>query len=599
VFAASKTDNYRQQMKAVRRAKIVAGAKAESDGRFLVSMRIEAGPVGDAELRRAIASRQYYAVSGESIWLLPPDLLERISRAQEALSGHPGQALMPSLERRLAPSQLRDAENVLDDTADKVETPEQWKMRSRALKEFSALKAPPLPPQLDELLRSYQRIGAAWMWHLRCHELGGVLADEMGLGKTIQAIALISAIRSEDTDAAPVLVVCPAGLVENWIRELTRFAPWLRLARHHGAHRIDSNGPAGCDVVITSYQTLTRDCELFLPLEYPAIVADEAQHIKNRRTQAAAALRSLRAKARFVLTGTPIENSLDDLRSIFAFILPGYLSRIPEGMRGEDKAWYDKRHLAQAAPYILRRSKSLVAPELPPKIEQTLYCEFSPAQSKMYQELVETGRKAIFDLEMGGASEGRLRMEALTRLLRLRQTCADPRILRPEMDPMDCAKLRALEEIMNEAIDGGHRLLVFSQFVEALKLIAASLEERGIPFCYLDGSTRNRSDVCDRFNGDDTIPVMLISLKAGGTGLNLTGADMVVHFDPWWNPAVEAQATDRAHRIGQTRKVTSIKLIAAGSVEEKVLELQRTKAALLEELLDESAEATARSGWRN
>ncbi|MFA5258285.1 MAG: DEAD/DEAH box helicase, partial [Opitutales bacterium] len=476
-----------------------------------------------------------------------------------------------------------------------IETPGQWKSRSRALKEFSALQRPPIPDALDEMLRGYQRVGAAWLWHLCANNLGGVLADEMGLGKTIQALALLSAVKALDRDGLPSLVVCPAGLIENWMRECARFAPALRVVRHHGGERLSgARGFDERDLVITSYQTLVRDAELFMPQEFATVIADEAQHIKNRRTQAAASLRALRARSRFVLTGTPVENSLDDLRSIFAFILPGYLPRVPEGMKGEDRAWYDQRHLKQAAPYILRRSKLLVAPELPEKIEQTLYCELAPEQLRLYNELREQGRKAIFDLEMSGASEGRLRMEALTRLLRLRQTCTDPRLVRAGMEAADSAKLKALEEILEEAVDGGHRVLVFSQFVEALKLIAEMLREKELSFAYIDGSTPNRQRECDRFNDDDSIPVFLISLKAGGTGLNLTGADTVVHFDPWWNPAVEAQATDRAHRIGQTRTVTSLKLIATGTVEEKVLELQQGKAAILRELFDESAAQTSK-----
>ncbi len=594
VYAPQYTDNYRERMAAVHRAKIRAKAEAEKGGSFMLDMRIQAGPLGEQDIRRAMASRQFYVISGDSIWLLPPTLLERMAAAQCALSGHPGQAPLPSMRRRVDAARICDADNLLKELEAEVETPAQWKARSEALKNFSALHPAPVPAALDERLRSYQRIGAAWLWQLFRSGLGGVLADEMGLGKTVQAVALLAALRGSG-ESAPALVVCPAGLVENWMRECARFAPQLRVQRHHGATRIASLDVAlGADIIISSYQTLVRDSDLFTSLELSLIIADEAQHIKNRRTQAAAALRSLHAGARFVLTGTPVENSLDDLRSIFSFILPGYLPAIPEGMKGEDRAWYDRRHLQQAAPYILRRSKKLVAPELPEKIEQTLYCELSPAQERLYKELREQGQKAIFDLEMSGASEGRLRMEALTRLLRLRQTCTDPRLLRPEMDAVDSAKLKALEEILEEAIDGGHRLLVFSQFVEALKLIADMLREKELSFCYIDGSTQNRQKECDRFNGDESIPVFLISLKAGGTGLNLTGADTVVHFDPWWNPAVEAQATDRAHRIGQTRTVTSIKLIATGTVEEKVLEMQREKAALLRELLDESAVQTSK-----
>ncbi|NBS04166.1 MAG: DEAD/DEAH box helicase [Verrucomicrobia bacterium] len=246
-----------------------------------------------------------------------------------------------------------------------------------------------------------------------------------------------------------------------------------------------------------------------------------------------------------------------------------------------------------AAPYILRRSKVAVAPELPPKIEQIVYCDFEENQSAIYEQFQESTRKEIFEMEMGGASEARIRMAAFNQLLRLRQICADPRILDPKLEETDSAKLQAFLELVEESKDANHRMLVFSTFVTALQLIKKSLEDRGIPYCYLDGSTKDRQGVCDKFNSTPSIPVMLMSLKAGGTGLNLTGADTVVHFDPWWNPAAEAQATDRAHRIGQTRTVTSIKLIASGTIEERVMELQKTKSEMLRKLLTESDSASS------
>jgi superfamily II DNA or RNA helicase len=592
VFAPKFSDNYAARMKAVKNARLVAKAGAKGSS-YDIEMRIDAGPCTEEEIRRAVASHQFYILSGEAVWLFPPDLLQRIAEASRELSGEPGRAAAPSLSMTVGAARLVEVDAILA-TADEGETPSQWKGRIEAMRNFSHLEAPPVPEALFGKLRGYQKIGAAWLWNLWKNDLGGVLADEMGLGKTVQAAALLEGVKTRSGDR-PLLVVCPAGLVENWMRELARFAPNLRVLRHHGSARVeDFSQLSGGDLLLTSYQTLVRDAELFMPLRYAAIVADEAQHIKNRRTQAAVALRSLNAKARFVLTGTPVENSLDDLRSIFAFILPGYLAKVPEGVRGEDRAWFDNRNSAQAAPYILRREKRVVAPELPEKIEQTVFCEMAPKQAKMYGEYLEEGRRAIFEMEMGGASDGKLRMEAFTRLLRLRQICADPRILKADLDAADSAKLRSLEEIQNEALDGGHRMLVFSQFVEALRKIEASLKEREVPYCYIDGSTPNRQAEVDRFNGDASIPVFLISLKAGGTGLNLTGADMVIHYDPWWNPAVEEQATARAHRIGQTRAVTSIRLIAAGTVEEKVLELQKKKAEILAELLDESAAATSR-----
>ena len=252
--------------------------------------------------------------------------------------------------------------------------------------------------------------------------------------------------------------------------------------------------------------------------------------------------------------------------------------------------------MSQAAPYILRRTKRLVAPELPEKIEQVLYCDLTPRQRALYSKTQVATERALAELELAGRSEAQVRIAALAQLLRLRQVCAEPRLLDDSLEATDSAKLEAFAEILDEALDDNHRILVFSQFVSVLRHLRAFLEGLGLPYCYLDGSTRDRLAECDRFNGDDSIPVFLISLKAGGTGLNLTGADTVVHFDPWWNPAVEDQATDRAHRLGQTRTVTSYKLIAASTVEEKVLALQAEKSTLLRDLLDESAAATAKVG---
>ena len=323
-------------------------------------------------------------------------------------------------------------------------------------------------------------------------------------------------------------------------------------------------------------------------MTWGAAVCDEGQNIKNGRSQSAKAVKQLIAKGRYILTGTPVENSLEDLRSLFGFLMPGYLPKPEERLASEDRKWHDDRLLRMAAPYVLRRSKVAVAPELPPKIEQVVYCDFETNQKDFYAATLESTRQSIFELEMKGGNKQNLQMAAFNQLLRLRQVCADPRILNPKLEEADSAKLQTLLELLEESKDAGHRLLVFSTFVSALQLIKESLEERGIPYCYLDGSTKDRQGVCDTFNSTPSIPVMLMSLKAGGTGLNLTGADTVVHYDPWWNPAAEAQATDRAHRIGQTRTVTSIKLIAAGTIEERVMDLQKSKSEMLRKLLTES-----------
>jgi SNF2 family DNA or RNA helicase len=488
-----------------------------------------------------------------------------------------------------------DAEELLDELAEGWQPPQAWQSRSRALKQVGALEAAPIRPGFDTILRTYQRIGVAWLWHLYRHELGGVLADEMGLGKTLQALALIECIRITKEDAGPALVVCPASLVENWIREAGRFVPGLSTMKHHGTKRAkEPVAFESTDIIVTSYGTLRQDIEILSTLEWSVVIGDEAQHIKNRRSQNARSLTRLKSKGRFLLTGTPVENSLDDLISLFAFLMPGYLTKATGKLSQEDRAWHSRRQTQRAAAYILRRTKKEVAPELPEKIEKTFFCELGSKQMRFYKDTLEKTRREISNMEKAGANAGRVQFAAFKELLRLRQVCVDPRILDETYPAADSAKLAAFGEVLDECIDAGSRILVFSSFVTALKLLAQYLTEQGHTFCYLDGKTKNRLALCDRFNEDASIPVFLISLKAGGTGLNLTGADTVVHFDPWWNPAAEAQATDRAHRIGQEKVVTSIKLIAANTVEEKVLELQAKKAEILKELFEESEAANAK-----
>jgi SNF2 family DNA or RNA helicase len=261
---------------------------------------------------------------------------------------------------------------------------------------------------------------------------------------------------------------------------------------------------------------------------------------------------------------------------LFEFLLPGFVKPIPTGTRGDERRWHDDRLRTQTAPYILRRTKLAVAPELPEKIEQVVYCDLTSDQRALYQRTQEDSERALFDMQASGASENKMRFATLTQLLRLRQTCCDPRLVNGEAPAQWSAKLAAFRELLDEIVDEGHRVLVFSQFTSLLALLRAELDASEIPYAYLDGgmAPKARQAQVDRFQGNESVPVFFLSLKAGGTGLNLTGADTVIHFDPWWNPAVEAQATDRAHRIGQTRVVTSYKLICSGTVEEKVLGLQ-------------------------
>jgi len=456
---------------------------------------------------------------------------------------------------------------------------------------WTAKPAPPLPiPQANSLgplkdrLRPYQIEGALWLLKNAQGSSAGLLADEMGLGKTVQALAMMEAL------PGPHLIVCPSSLVWNWSREAAFFCPNLRVLALEGSGRTDQfSGIPTHDLIITSYALLRRDAEYYKPFIFSTATLDEAQHIKNPGSQNAKAASTIRSKARFILTGTPLENSIRDLWSLFDFLLPGYL-----GTRKDFQERYEKllasgesasvwpRLQRRVKPWILRRTKSEILKELPPKIEQVVQVELTPEQKTAYTQLQIAARAEVDAMrEAGGAA----RMKVLTALLRLRQACCDLRLLSDKSEAPS-AKLDALLELLGEAVDGGHRTLVFSQFTSMLDLIAPALTEAGISWCRLDGSTKDRGAVVEQFQSDASISVFLISLKAGGAGLNLTGADTVIHFDPWWNPAVEAQATDRAHRIGQKNVVTSIKLIARDTVEQKVLEMQAKKKILSLELLD-------------
>ena len=453
-------------------------------------------------------------------------------------------------------------------------------------------KTPPPAPTLDakalgplrERLRPYQIEGALWLLKNARSSSAGLLADEMGLGKTIQALAMLEAL------PGPHLVVCPSSLVWNWSREASVFCPNLRVLTIEGPERAERFPKIpDHDLIITSYALLRRDAEHYKGFVFSTTTLDEAQHIKNPGSQNARAACAIRSKSRFILTGTPLENSIRDLWSLFDFLLPGYLGtrkdfqeRYEKPLAAGESAGVWPRLLRRVRPWMLRRRKSEILKELPAKIEQVVQVELSPDQKAAYTQLQIAARAEVDAMrESGGAA----RMKVLTALLRLRQACCDLRLLNRDSEAPS-AKLEALLELLGEAVDGGHRTLVFSQFTSMLDLIVPALDEAGISWCRLDGSTKDRGAVVERFQSDASISVFLISLKAGGAGLNLTGADTVIHFDPWWNPAVEAQATDRAHRIGQEKVVTSIKLIARDTVEQRVLEMQAKKRILSTELLE-------------
>jgi SNF2 family DNA or RNA helicase len=469
-----------------------------------------------------------------------------------------------------------------------------WRERAAQQSGQTKLTCPPLGP-LEEVLRPYQRQGVAWLQFLRDNRFGGILADEMGLGKTLQTLAFIHAGHTNRKLSGPVLIVCPTSLVFNWVAEAKKFTPGLKVVALHGTGRHERfEDIAGSDLVITSYALIRRDAERYRELDFDTLVLDEAQHIKNRQTQNAQAVKAIRTGYRLVLTGTPMENSVLDLWSIFDFLMPGYLGSATDFReRYELPITRDKDEGVQARlgrrlrPFILRRLKTEVAKDLPAKLEQVSFCELTDDQAEIYKQLLALSRKEVMEA-VGAQGVAKSKMIVLNALLRLRQVCCDPRLLKmdkAEFTDESSGKLAMFGELLEEAMDGGHRVLVFSQFTTMLALLKDKLAAENIEFCYLDGSTTNRGAVVERFQGNAQIPVFLISLKAGGVGLTLTGADTVVHFDPWWNPAVEDQATDRAHRIGQTRVVTSYKLIARGTVEEKILALQQKKRAIIKATL--------------
>jgi superfamily II DNA or RNA helicase/REP element-mobilizing transposase RayT len=399
-------------------------------------------------------------------------------------------------------------------------------------------------------------------------------------------------------DARPTLVICPTSLVFNWAAEAAKFTPELRVLTLNGPDRhADFGRIPQSDLVITSYALIRRDAERYRGLEFDTVVLDEAQHIKNRQTQNAVAVKSIRSAHRLVLTGTPLENSVLDLWSLYDFLMPGYLGtaqdfreRYELPITKEKDAASIARLAKRVKPFLLRRLKRDVAKDLPAKLEQVAWCDLTQEQATVYQQLLSHTRKEVL-AAVGEQGLAKSRMLVLTALLRLRQVCCDLRLLKPadergagEADAPAAdtsGKLQLFGELLDEIVDGGHRVLVFSQFTSMLALLREELAARELDHCYLDGSTKDRGAVVERFQGDETVPVFLISLKAGGVGLNLTGADTVIHFDPWWNPAVEDQATDRAHRIGQTRVVTNYKLITRGTVEEKILNLQRKKREII------------------
>ena len=492
-----------------------------------------------------------------------------------------------------------------------VEATPEWLESARRQNREITLEPVQTHPNLNASLRPYQRDGVNWLRFLEKGGYGGVLADEMGLGKTLQTLAWLQLDRVDPAiHNLPALIVCPTSLVDNWASEAARFTPDLRVLTVTGIDRHAKwAGLNEHDLIVTSYALLRRDIEQYAAHAFSVVILDEAQHIKNKATQNALAAKRLQAKHRLVLTGTPIENGVSDFWSIMDFLMPGYLGPHENFRKNYELPISKNDDMAQVAqsklkrklsPFLLRRLKRDVATDLPPKIERVAFCGLSNDQQTVYKTLLDDSRRRLTQM-VQDQGFNRSRMEVLKTLLRLRQVCCHLALLKNEelKSENPSAKMDLFMELLNEAMDGGHRVLVFSQFVSMLTLLRAELDGRGVKYCYLDGSTQERMSVVHTFNNDRTIPIFLISLKAGGTGLNLTGADMVIHYDPWWNPAVEAQATDRAYRIGQKRTVYSVKLITKGTIEEKVLAMQDRKRAVIDATLENDEQVMEKLSWED
>lgn len=457
-----------------------------------------------------------------------------------------------------------------------------------------------IPPKLNAELRTYQKIGYKWLRTLEQYKMGGILADDMGLGKTIQLLAVIlSYVQKNKGNVKPSIIICPSSLALNWYNEIQKFTPTLKalvisddyLERKRKIEEIGKY-----QVIITSYDSLKRDIDLYENYCFKYVVADEAQYIKNNNTKNSKAIKTINAETKFALTGTPIENSLSELWSIFDFIMPGYLYKYKKFKElyetpiiKEQNEDVMNKLKKQIEPFVLRRTKGEVLTELPDKTVTILNNEMSEEQYNIYMSYMAQARKEIMSqIDINGFEKSQIKILSL--LMRLRQICCHPKLFLREYEG-ESSKLNQCIEIIQDAVLGGHKILLFSSYTSMFEIIEKKLKNIGVKYLKLTGQTKvgERIELVDKFNTDENIKVFLISLKAGGTGLNLTGADMVIHYDPWWNLSAENQATDRTYRIGQKRNVQVYKLITKNSIEEKIYELQQKKAKLIDNMLSTDA----------
>jgi len=461
----------------------------------------------------------------------------------------------------------------------------------------------PIPKEVQATLRSYQVEGVHWLERLRMMFLNGILADDMGLGKTLQAIVAVSQLKKGQT-----LIVCPTSLLYNWKEELSKFNPGIRAGIIDGLplqRKKIIEELSSFDILITSYTLLQKDIEQYKAYPFSYLILDEAQHIKNRGTRNAKSVKMIQAEHRLILSGTPIENSLDELWSLFDFLMPSFLSSYerfvekyvrPQGVELAKNLSYLRKKIA---PFILRRMKNDVLDDLPPVAEIVYHCQLSDVQQTLYKSYVQSARDELVKLVARDGFD-RVQIHVLATLTRLKQICCHPAIFAKEKaEEGDSAKYEMMRDLVSNLIENRHKTVIFSQYTRMLQIMRTDFEQQGVRFLYLDGSSKNRLEIVKQFNEDAEIPIFLVSLKAGGTGLNLVGADTVIHYDMWWNPAVESQATDRVHRLGQKRSVSSYKLITLGTIEEKIAEMQKRKKGLVKKVVSCDDEAIAKLTWED
>lgn len=487
-----------------------------------------------------------------------------------------------------------------------IMSPKLLAMRGQMLGEIPLVPSP-IPKDIRADLRPYQADGVFWLERLRLMYLNGILADDMGLGKTLQAISAITQHHNSKPTARS-LIVCPTSLLYNWKEELHKFNPKLTVLVVDGIptqRKKILSKMHEYDVTITSYTLLQKDIETYAQTSFCYGILDEAQHIKNRGTRNAKSVKMIQAAHRLILTGTPIENSLDELWSLMDFLMPGFLSSydrfIEKYIRvtGPQQVQNIEYLRKKISPFILRRMKTDVLKDLPPVSEIVYHCQLSDTQLDLYRSYAASARDELVKLVQKEGFD-KVQIHVLATLTRLKQICCHPAIFAKEKaEPGDSSKYDMLLELLQTLVEGGHKTVIFSQYTRMLHIMREDFEQRGIPFSYLDGSSKNRLQIVKEFNENKEIPVFLVSLKAGGTGLNLVGADTVIHYDMWWNPAVESQATDRVHRIGQKNFVSSYKLITLNTIEEKIVEMQNRKKGLVKKVVSCDDEAIAKLTWQD